>query len=133
MRQLLPQLRKLGVKIAYNTDGQLMHSRNPDAEELMWILLYADDISLVCDNIESLRAAVTIMDATFVLWGLTISIEKTKVLAVGKDAAEQSPHAVIIISGEVLEVIFQPKCLGSMFTHDGMLGHKDCSQGCWCK
>ena len=53
MGQLLPQLRKLGVKIAYKIDGQLMHGRNPDAEELMWILLYADDISLVCNEIAS--------------------------------------------------------------------------------
>ncbi len=44
---MLPQLHKLGVKMAYKIDGQLMHSRNPDAEGLMWILLYADDISLV--------------------------------------------------------------------------------------
>jgi len=106
VRQLLPQLRKLGVKIAYKIDGQFMHSSNPDAEELMWILLYADDISLVCDDIESLRAAVTLMDATFVQWGLTISTKKTKVLVVGKDAAEQSANAVITIRGEVLEVFF---------------------------
>ena len=103
-------------------DGQLMHSRNPDAEELMWILLYihADDISLVCDNSESLRAA-TLMDVTFVQWGLTISTKKTKVLVVGKDAAEQSTNAVITIRGEVLEVVSHSKYLGSMFTSDGML------------
>ena len=53
VRQLLPQLRKLRVKIAYKIDGQLMHSRNPDAEELMWILLYAHDISLVCADTKS--------------------------------------------------------------------------------
>ena len=99
-----------------------MHSRNPDAEELMWILLYihADDISLVCDNSESLRAA-TLMDVTFVQWGLTISTKKTKVLVVGKDAAEQSTNAVITIRGEVLEVVSHFKYLGSMFTSDGML------------
>lgn len=98
-----------------------MHSRNPDAEELMWILLYADVISLVCDDIESLRAAVTLMDATSVQWGLTISTKKTKVLVVGKDAAEQPPHAVITIRGEVLEVVSQFKYLGNMLTSNGML------------
>jgi len=67
--QLLPQLRKLGIKIAYKSDGQLTHSRNPDTQELMLSLLYADDISLVCDDVESLRAAVILMDATFVQWG----------------------------------------------------------------
>ncbi len=120
-RQLLPKLRKLGVKIAYKIDGQLMDSRNPDAEELMWILLYADDVSLVCDDIKSLRAAVALMDAPFVQWGVTIITKKTKVLVVGKDAAEQSANAVITIRGKVLEVVSHFKHLGSMFTSDGML------------
>ncbi len=96
-----------------------MHSRNPDAEELMWILIFADDISLVCDNVKSLQAAMTLMDATFVQCGLTISTKKTKVRIVGKDAAAQSPHAVITIRGEVLVVVAQFKCLGSVFTSDG--------------
>ena len=60
-----------------------MHSRNPNAEELMGILLYADDVSLACDDIESLRAAVKVMDATFLQWGLTISTKKTEVQVVG--------------------------------------------------
>ena len=61
------------------------------------------------------------ISCTFVQWGLTISTKKTKVLVVGKDAAEQSTHAVITIRGEVLEVVSQFKYLGSMFTSDGML------------
>ena len=59
----------------------------------MWILLYADDISLVCDNTDHLRTAVSLMDSTFLQWGLTIwglticiSTKKTKVLVVGRDA-----------------------------------------------
>ena len=54
-------------------------------------------------------------------WGLTISTKKTKVVVVGRDAAEQSPNAVITIRGEVLEVVSHYKYLGSMFTSDGML------------
>ena len=120
VRQLLPQLRQFGVKIAYKLDGQLMHSKHPDAEELMWILLYADDISLVCDDIESLTAAVTVMDTTFVQWGLTISTKKTKVLVVSRpDVAVQSPN--IVIRGEKLEVVSQFKYLGSIFTSDNTL------------
>ena len=48
---------------------------------------------------------------------MTVSTEKT---VVGKDAAEQSPNAVITI-GEVLEVVSQFKYLASMFISDGML------------
>ena len=77
IRQLLPQLQRLGVTICYKIDGQLMHCKNPTQEVLMWILLYADDISLACDTAEKLREAVITMDATFLRWGLTISTKKT--------------------------------------------------------
>ena len=50
----------------------------------MWILLYADDISLACDTAEKLREAVNTMNAIFLRWGLTISTKKTKVLIVGR-------------------------------------------------
>ena len=63
-----------------------MHSRNPTETELMWILLYADDISLICDDIVNFSTAVSIMDSTFTQWGLTINTNKTKALVVGHDA-----------------------------------------------
>ena len=100
-----------------------MHSRNPTHEELMWILLYADDISLVCDDIDNLRTAIALMDSTFLQWGLTISTEKTKVLVVGRDAEVQTSSATVIMRGDTLEVISGFKYLGSIFTSnsDGTL------------
>ncbi len=87
----------------------------------MWILMYADDISLACDIAEKLREAVTTMDATFLLWGLTISTKKTKVLVVGRNAAAQAADSVITLRGDQLEVVSQFKYLGSVFTSDCML------------
>ena len=105
VRQLLPPLQKL-VTLAYRKcDGQLSHSRNPTHEELIWILLYADDISLVCDNIDHLRTAVALMDSTILQWGLTISTKKTKVLVVGGDAEVQVSNANITIRGHTLDVV----------------------------
>ena len=95
-----------------------MHSRDPTEEELMWILLYADDISLVCNNIESLRTAVTLLDDTFGKWGLTLSTKKTKVLIVGRNAESLSAHADINIWGDKLEVVSSFKYLGCLFTSD---------------
>jgi len=69
IRQLLPQLQQLGVTICYKIDGHIMHCKKPTEEVLMWILMYADDISLACDTAEKLRVAVTTMDATFLRWG----------------------------------------------------------------
>ena len=49
-----------------------MHCKNlTDSEEVvMWIMLYADDISLVGDIAEKLREAVITMDATLLHWGV---------------------------------------------------------------
>ena len=118
VRQLLPQLRQLGVTISYKLDGQIMHSRNATEEELLWILLYADDISLVCDGITNLSRAVALMDNTFSQWGLTISTQKTKVLVVGRDAEQQAANAIISIRDDKLEVVSSFKYLGSIFTSD---------------
>ncbi len=65
IRQLLPQLQRNGVTICYKIDGELMRCKNPTEEVLMWVLLYANDISLACDTAEKLREAVITMDATF--------------------------------------------------------------------
>ena len=91
-----------------------MHCKKPTEEVLMWILMYADDISLACDTAEKLRVAVTNMDATFLRWGLTIS----KVLLVGRNAAAQAADSVITLRGDQLEVVSQFKYLGSVFNSD---------------
>ena len=65
IRQLLPELRQLGVTICFKIDGQLRHCKTPTEEELMWILLNADDILLICDTSEKLSEAVNVMDTTF--------------------------------------------------------------------
>ena len=44
--QLLPQLQGLGVIVCYKIDGHLMHCKKPTEKVLMWILMYADDISV---------------------------------------------------------------------------------------
>ena len=65
----------------------------------MWILLYADDISLAFDTAEKLREAVITMDAAFLRWGLTISTKKTKVLVDDRNAATQAADSVIMLRG----------------------------------
>lgn len=90
MRQLLPQLQQPGVTISYKIQGQLMHCRNPIEEELMWILLYDDNISLVCDDMDCLRTPVTLMDTTFTNRGVTISTKKDKSAYCGAGCRDSS-------------------------------------------
>ena len=121
VRHLLPQLRQLGVTISYKLDGHIMHSRNPTETELMWILLYADDISLICDDIVNFSTAVSIMDSTFTQWGLTINTNKTKVLVVGHDAETQAANTDIYIRGHKLEVVSSFTYLGCIFASDATI------------
>lgn len=86
--------------MCFKIDGQLRHCKTPTEQDLMWILLYASDTSLLCDTAEKLREAVTVMDATFLRWGLTISTKKTKVLLVGMDAAAQTTEPIIMLCME---------------------------------
>ena len=75
LRRILPELQQLSVTICLKIDGQLRHCKNP-TQELTWILLCADDITLICDTAEKLRDAVNVMDATCLRWGLMISTKK---------------------------------------------------------
>ena len=72
----------------------------------------------MCDNIESLRTAVTLLDDTFCKWALTISTKNTKVLIVGRNAESLAAHADINIWRDRLEVVPSFKYLGCLFTSD---------------
>jgi len=54
VRQLLPIISKYGVKISYSVDGHLTECSNSSYEELMWILMYANDIAIICDDVADL-------------------------------------------------------------------------------
>ena len=94
------------------------HGKNPTEEELMWILLYVDDSSLVFHSAEKLREAIAVMDATVLRWGLTISTKKNKMLVVGRNDAAQAADSVIMLHGDQLKVVSQFEYLGSIFTPD---------------
>jgi hypothetical protein len=49
-------------------------------EDILWILLYADDIALdlMSDDPDQLRDMVTALDSAFQRWGFLISVGKTK-------------------------------------------------------
>ena len=120
VQQLLPQLQAMGASIWYSLDGQLTEARHPTHEQLLWILLYADDAVLMCRTAEQLQAAVLATDIAFTQWGLTISVPKTKVLTLGRNGPDASALD-IRCQGQTLEVVDQFKYLGSMVANDGSI------------
>ena len=77
VRQLMPFLSESGVSISFSVDGELQQKDTPSHVELLWILMYADDIALVTEDADILRVAVGLLDSTFTEWGLTVSTAKT--------------------------------------------------------
>lgn len=84
---------QLGITTCFKIDSELRHCKNVTEEELMWVLLYADDISLVYNTAETLREAGTVV-------------------------AAQPADPVIILRGTQRQVVAQFDYLGSVFTSD---------------
>ena len=121
MRQLQPFLQQAGVGIQYRINGDLKQVLKPTSEQLMWILMYADDIALISGDAASLKAAIGLLDTVFSDWGLTVSTAKTKLLVIGRDAQTQAANLSIQVHGDTLEVVHKFKYLGSIFMSDGTL------------
>ena len=64
-RQLEPLLQRSGVTLQFRIDGDLKTVRRPTHSELMWILLYADDIALIAEDMASLKSSVQLIDKVF--------------------------------------------------------------------
>ena len=59
------------------------------------MILYADDIVLLCDNVNELSEIVKIYDATFSRFGLKISTDKTETMAFNVDEEIKSKTTLI--------------------------------------
>lgn len=76
------KLARGGVRIAYHLNGQLRISRMRDTyEEMLQILLYADDMVLLAESEAEIKGMVELMDTITSEWGLKISVAKTKILS----------------------------------------------------
>ena len=73
VRQLQPFLQQAGVGIQYRINGDFKQVLKPTSEQLMWIIMYADDIAFISGDVASLKAAIGLLDTVFSDWGLTVS------------------------------------------------------------
>ena len=82
-----------GVTLRYTVDGELhiKHRRPNELLELVQILLYADDMAIVCSSPEGLSRLVTSLDNITQAWHLDISQPKTKILSVDRNNSQQKP------------------------------------------
>ena len=59
----------------YKLDGQLRECKSRNIQEIVWVLMYADDIVIFADSEAQMQAALGLIDDTFARWGLEISIK----------------------------------------------------------
>ena len=78
------------------------------------MILYADDIVLLCNNIDELSEIVNIYDKTFARFGLKISTGKTETMAFNVDEDIKAKSSLLSIGNVALKNVRTFKYLGHM-------------------
>ena len=114
------ELANIGIKIKYRMpNGRKRDGSLAQGEEMMSILMYADDIVMMCENSSDLQQAMDKLEQTTQEWGLTIS--KTKVMAINNDYNLSQP---LKIKGETIEQVDGFTYLGSLLNSAGSCGEE---------
>ena len=82
------------------------------------LLLFADDMALICDTREGLQSGLNKLYEYCNNWGLVVNVEKTKCL-VFKKGGKQNPLDVWYYNNQVIETVTSFKYLGFMFASSG--------------
>ena len=72
--------------------------------------MYADDMALVAESRSEMQHMVKVLDMACERWGMCISVDKTKILAVEEQETE---HPFIILQDQVIEEVESFPYLGS--------------------
>ena len=72
--------------------------------------MYVDDMALVTEFRSETQHMVKVLDKACEQWGMCISVDKTKILAVGEQETE---HPSIILQDQVVEEVESFPYLGS--------------------
>ena len=120
-RQIMAAIEQYGVKVVYKLENipHLMVLRKPSVHMLVWLLMYADDITLICHSAEDMSNMVSQVHHIMSQWGMSVSVKKSKLMVVSKDKDVQVP--TVTIDGLPLEVVDSFICLGSKFTRDNSI------------
>jgi hypothetical protein len=123
IRDVMPTIKSLGITFRYTINGTLreVDSHMLGEEDLLWILLYADDIALMSDDPDNLRDMVIALYPAFRRWGLLTSVGKTKTLTVYTPRPGEVPVQVpvIFIGTQRVEHVKQFKYLRQIIASDG--------------
>jgi len=114
-RFLSPALK--GLNITNDLLNKLTHM--PDCEHLMklFILLYADDTTLLADNPETLQKGLDTMLDYCTQWKIKVNTSKTKIVIFSRGKIRKKP--VFTYSNTRIEITDDFVFLGNMFNYNG--------------
>ena len=98
-------------------DGRKVRGTKVQGREKILVLLYADDLVLICENGETLDMAMTRIEEYTQQWGLTVNVRKTKRMVNKETKIEQEVD--IMIRGETVERVSEFVYLGSLIKDTG--------------
>jgi exonuclease III len=109
-----------GVRVEYRLpDGRAHLGDHVHGSVLLFDLLYADDMVIICESEEVLKEAVLRLEQATQDAGLTISVKKTKYLITKVDD-RSVPDIDIVIRGEKVERVSEFVYLGTSINEDSV-------------
>ena len=123
VREALRRLPGSGVSVRYGFNGSLNpHGPGrdpgcPTTDVLIPLLMYADDMALLCPSASQLAQLLRCMDDVCAEAGLCINAAKTEILSVDHSNRDPLP-APIVLRGGAVQQVDKFKYLGSFVTSD---------------
>ena len=109
---------KHGVMVEYRMPGgRVVRGDLVAGKELVFALLYADDLVLICESEEALKETMIRLEEVTQRYGLNISVKKTKKLITGESS--DSNAAELSLRQEAVEQVDEFVYLGSAMTNTG--------------
>ena len=104
-----------GVDILYKCGGKLIGERTTRPSVLkVTELQFADDAAAVGTSREDIVRAAQVLDEVTTEWGLTVNIQKAKLMVAGVPCGSNANIQPISIRGEDIETVADLKYLGAI-------------------
>ena len=121
--EVLQKFPNTGLKYSYLIPGHCSTREQRSVHGLsgfqrLRILLYADDIALLCTDVDELSEIVKIYNKTFTRFGLKISTSKTETMAFNVPEELKAKPSLISIGGVALKNVRMFKYLGHVITNN---------------
>ena len=121
--EVLEKFPNTGLKYSYRIPGHCSSREQRSVHGLsgtqrLRMILYADDIALLCGNVDELAEILNIYNKTFNRFGLKISASKTETMAFNVPEEIKAKPSLISIGGVALKNVRMFKYLGHVITNN---------------